>query len=292
MYRATGATAQISATLFKPPVVTTTGAPTVQDAMAQMAAAKQQAINSGAIYNPSADTSARILPGAAPEDPGPRPVVYVADGMRYEAVPGNYTGQSPANVYCDGGNKPPCACVTQELKDYVLNNGLCKITKASTSPAIRGVGAATAYTAYSAYSDGRPPNTFKWFDKWLTDLGDFNPCDVARLPVCKTDCNAPWFEPVRLAGTYGYCKSTRVEQTPGTAYTAYTPRTPVTETPACPGGTHPSSGGCVPDAPVKGGEEQKPSSSLMTSGWWLLLLAAAAGGGYLLYRNQKKASAK
>ena len=264
------------------------GGVTLDQVMAARAAAQKAAIDSGATYLPGSDSSPKIVLMKAPTTP--QPVTFVADGKKYSAPPGAYVGHDPAGLYCQAGNTAPCACATQELKDFITGNGLCTVT---TAPSVRGVGAATAYSAYG--SSGQPAGTFKWFDKWFTSTDDFNPCQVLRLPTCKVDCNAPWYEPVRLAGNYGYCKSTRVDQTPGTAYTAYTPRTPVQATPpACPKGKHASSGGCVDDLVVGGAPATAPaSSSFLTGGWWLLLLAAA-GGGYYLYTqtNKKKGGAK
>lgn len=277
-YRSLGIS--FSASTNSPPTLVIPGGNTLQDQVAKLATVTQDAIDSGQIYKPASESTPRmVLPGAAPT--GPKPVVYDRDGRRYTAVPGNYTGQDPANVYCQGGNTPPCACATQEAKDAIVNQGLCKVTSIP-GPAVRGIGVSSVYSVYSVYT-GRPEGAFKWYDKWQTSPEDFNPCDVLRLPTCKTDCNAPWFEPVRISGEYGYCKSTRVSQ----VASVYTPRTPVTTVPACGPGTHPSSGGCVKDVAIEDAPTPTASSSYMVGGLILLLLL---GGGGAYYMSQKKAA--
>jgi len=226
-----------------------------------------------------------VVPGHA--STGPKPTIFDADGKRYTAPPGNYIGHDPSNLYCQGGNTAPCACATQELKDYILQNGLCTVS-GIPGPAIRGIGA--VQTVYSAYT-GRPDNTFKWFDKWFSQTDGFNPCDVLRLPTCKVDCNGPEFEPVRISGESGWCRSTRVQQVPGTPYS---PKVQTTYGPSglkqCPAGSHFASGGCVPDKPITQLVQENPptSSSMMTGAWWLLLLVAAGGVYYLSTKKKGK----
>jgi hypothetical protein len=216
----------------------------------------------------------------------PKPIFYDQDGFRYTAAPGDYTGQSPANVFCEGGNKPPCACVTQELKDYILNNGLCKVT--STPKAIQIKGLSSVYSVYT----GMPEGTFKWYDKWITSTDSFNPCYVMQLPVCRADCNPPWDEPKRIDPNYGYCKSTRAQQTysvyaPKPVQSVYTVYAPVAKViPTCPKGSHPSSGGCAKDVESGGAPATTTASSGYLTGGLLLLLIAAGGGAY--YLSQKK----
>lgn len=153
-------------------------------------------------------------------------------------------------------------------------------------PAVRGIGSAYVQSVYSAYT-GRPDNTFKWFDKWFSQTDGFNPCDVLRLPTCVVDCNAPFFEPVRISGEAGWCRSTRVQQVPGTPYSPKVRSSYSTVTGAglqpCGPGTHYSSGGCVQDTPAA-----TSSSSMMTGAWWLLLIAAAGGVYYLSTKKKGK----
>lgn len=272
MYRPLGFDFSASASTAAPPQISLPSVDTPRLALPQVQAPQLVLPNVTQTIQP--ESVPRVVVPAETQ----RPVVYDKDGKRYTAPYGNYEGQDPANVYCQGGNTPPCACVTQQLKDYILSQGLCKIT--DTPSGIRGIG--SVYSIYSQ-STGWPTGAFKWFDKWITDVGPFNPCDIVRLPVCKTDCNSPWYEPVRLAGEYGYCKSTRTEQ----VASVYVPHAPVTSVPACAKGTHASSGGCVPD--VGSGTSGSSSSSYVVGGLLLLLLV---GGGTAYYLSQKKGKRK
>jgi hypothetical protein len=232
---------------------------------------------------PGADSTPRI----AVQNPGsmaPKPIVYDLDGRRYTAPFGDYVGHDPASLFCQGGNTPPCACVTQELKDYIQQNGLCTVGPIPGA-AVRGVGSVgsvgSVYSVYSAY--GRPPGTFKWYDRWFGSTDGFNPCDVLRLPTCRVDCTNPGTEPHRLAGEYGECRATPVVKTPGTPY--------VTSAMKCPSGYHVASGGCIPDKPIETLIKENPpvkSSSMLTGAWWLLLVAAAGGIYYLSTKKKGK----